>query len=228
MRSLKNGTIIAAAWFLLSCAPARTSTDIPGSPPALPDARTEPQTALCAAYREVGTASWYGMDFHGRKTASGETFDMNGISAAHRTLPLGVTVRVTNLDNYKSIAVRVNDRGPLYRNRAIELSYGAAKELGFADAGTAPVKIELVGPLPAGEEQFMVHAASFLEEESALSLKERLAKKYESVHIDTVETNVALYYRVRVGTYPTEEKAERVAARLTLEGVEPVVLRKDY
>jgi rare lipoprotein A len=201
---------------------------MPGSSPVAPVIQSKPQDANCMAYREQGVASWYGMDFHGKKTASGEIFDMHGISAAHRTLPLGSVVRVTNLDNFKSIKTRVNDRGPLYRNRVTELSYGAAKELGFAETGTTLVKIEVIEPLPDTDAVYTVHAGSFLEEEGALSLKDRLGKKFETVFIDTFETNMARFYRVRVGNYSSEEKAERVAAKLTLEGVEPVVLRKDY
>lgn len=178
-------------------------------------------------YRELGIASWYGREFHGRRTASGETFDMNGISAAHRTLPLGIQIRIVNLDNYKSIKAKVNDRGPFAPNRAIELSYGAAKELGFVESGTARVRIETVDPLPEGEAAYTVHVGSFLEEESALALKERLGKKFELIFVETTETNTAKFFRVRVGSYPSEEKAERVAAKLTLEGVEPVVVRKD-
>jgi rare lipoprotein A len=179
-------------------------------------------------YRELGTASWYGKEFHGRKTASGETFDMNGVSAAHRTLPLGSSIRVTNLDNFKSIKVKVNDRGPFARNRVIELSYGAAKELGFAEIGTARVKIEALEPIPESEAVYTVHVGAFLEEESALALKERLGRKFETISIEPFETNLAKFYRVRVGAYAGEEKAERVAAKLTLEGLEPVVVRKDY
>jgi rare lipoprotein A (peptidoglycan hydrolase) len=98
-------------------------------------------------YRETGVASWYGRDLQGRTTASGEIFDQNGISAAHRTLPLGTVLSVTNLDNFKSIKVRINDRGPFVKGRVLELSYGAAKELGFALQGTARVKIESLEPV---------------------------------------------------------------------------------
>lgn len=228
MLFLKRGTIVAAAGLLLSCAPVPKTADMPGPSPAAAVVQPKSPDSNCIAYREQGVASWYGMDLHGKKTASGEIFDMNGISVAHRTLPLGTVVRITNLDSFKSIKARVNDRGPLYRNRVIELSYGAAKELGFAETGTAPVKIEVIELLSGADAVFTVHAGSFLEEEGALSLKDRLGKKFETVSIDMIETNMARFYRVRVGNYSSEEKAERVAAKLTLEGVEPVVLRKDY
>ena len=99
-------------------------------------------------YTAVGLASWYGDDFHGRYTANGEIFDMNSISAAHPTLPLPCYARVTDLDNHRSIIVRVNDRGPYVGNRVIDLSVRAAKLLGFYGDGLAKVKVEYVGRAP--------------------------------------------------------------------------------
>jgi rare lipoprotein A len=100
------------------------------------------------SYRAEGMASWYGRDFHGRLTANGEVYDMHSISAAHTTLPLPSYVRVTNLDNGRSIVVRVNDRGPYHRNRLIDLSIGTAKALDFYSRGLARVRVEYVGPAP--------------------------------------------------------------------------------
>ena len=98
-------------------------------------------------FTQTGVASWYGRQFHGRKTASGETFDMNELTAAHRSLPLNCYIRVTNKDNGKSVVVKVNDRGPFHGNRVLDLSYGAAKRIGITSAGTAKVSIERVdGP----------------------------------------------------------------------------------
>lgn len=177
-------------------------------------------------YRETGTASWYGREFHGRPTASGETFDMYGLSAAHRTIPLGTLIRVTNLNNSKSITARVNDRGPFVSSRVIELSFGAAREIGFASQGTAPVKIETFGTA-SNSGVFTVQAAMFSEEENARLLKEKLSQRYEMVTIIPFQSNIGRFFRILVGNYQTEEKAERIAAKLTLEGLEPVVLRKD-
>ena len=100
------------------------------------------------SYRAEGVASWYGRDFHGRLTANGEVYDMHSISAAHTTLPLPCYVRVTNLDNGRSIIVRVNDRGPYHRNRVIDLSIGTAKALDFYSRGLAHVRVEYVGRAP--------------------------------------------------------------------------------
>ena len=93
---------------------------------------------------QFGRASWYGRPFQGQATASGEPYNMNSMTCAHRSLPLGATVLVTNLRNHRSVLVRVNDRGPVPENRVLDLSYGAARILGFR--GVAPVRIDLVDP----------------------------------------------------------------------------------
>jgi rare lipoprotein A len=104
-------------------------------------------------YDETGIASWYGAQFHGRRTSNGEIFDSNALSAAHRTLPMPVNVRVTNLENGRSLVVRVNDRGPFARGRIIDVSKHAAELLGFYSAGTAKVRVTFVGraDMPNGE-----------------------------------------------------------------------------
>jgi rare lipoprotein A len=103
----------------------------------IPDARK---------YSAIGPASWYGTKFHGQATANGETYDLYGMTAAHKTLPLPSYVRVTNLDNGKTVILRVNDRGPFYSDRIIDLSFAAAKKLGYAEVGTARVKVEGIDP----------------------------------------------------------------------------------
>ena len=104
-------------------------------------------------FSQTGKASWYGPGFHGKKTSSGERFDMNTLSAAHRTLPIPSYARVTNLSNGKSIVVRINDRGPFHGNRVMDLSKAAAKELGFIHTGTANVKVEQILPNGKGQKQ---------------------------------------------------------------------------
>lgn len=95
---------------------------------------------------QVGTASWYGRQFHGKETASGEPFNMYQFTAAHRRLPLGTVVRVTNLRNGESVVVRVNDRGPMPKTRIIDLSWGAARQIGLSGAGVEPVRLDIVEP----------------------------------------------------------------------------------
>src|ERR1700733_2040197 len=106
-------------------------------------------------YDETGVASWYGAQFHGRRTSDGEIFDSNALTAAHRTLPMPVNVRVTNLENGKALVVRVNDRGPFARGRIIDVSKHAAELLGFYSSGTARVRVTYLGraDLPAGAPQ---------------------------------------------------------------------------
>ncbi|WP_213875453.1 septal ring lytic transglycosylase RlpA family protein [Pseudomonas sp. dw_358] len=99
-----------------------------------------------STYVATGTASWYGTKFHGQNTANGEVYDLYGMSAAHKTLPLPSYVKVTNLDNNRSVILRVNDRGPFYSDRIIDLSYAAAKKLGYAEIGTARVRVEGIDP----------------------------------------------------------------------------------
>ena len=121
--------------------------DIPKDEPSVIEKLNTVASNTVRKFSQTGVASWYGRQFHGRKTASGETFDMNGLTAAHRSLPLNCYIRVTNKDNGKSVVVKVNDRGPFHGNRVLDLSYGAAKQLGVTSAGTAKVSIERVdGP----------------------------------------------------------------------------------
>ena len=127
-------------------APAAQRTAKASVKPETPKRHAAAPSKDAAGYSAVGLASWYGADFHGRRTADGERFDMHSLTAAHRTLPLQCTVRVTNLANHRSLLVRVNDRGPFVGNRLIDLSAQSAKVLGFYDRGVAKVKVDYVGP----------------------------------------------------------------------------------
>ena len=121
--------------------------EIPEDEPSVIEKLNDVASNTVRRFSQTGTASWYGRQFHGRKTASGDTFDMNALTAAHRSLPLNCFIRVTNKNNGKSIVVKVTDRGPFHGNRILDLSYGAAKQLGITNSGTARVNIERVdGP----------------------------------------------------------------------------------
>ena len=120
---------------------------VPVEEPSVIDKLNNVASNTVRRFSQTGVASWYGRQFHGRKTASGETFDMNAMTAAHRSLPLNCYIRVTNKTNGKSVVVKVTDRGPFHGNRIVDLSYGAAKQLGITNSGTAKVNIERVdGP----------------------------------------------------------------------------------
>jgi rare lipoprotein A len=138
-----------------------TLLGVAGAQAASPVEHLNPQIIVSHHHwYQLGVASWYGKFFQGRTTASGEPFDQNQLTCAHRTLPLGSVLRVTNLRNHKSVIVTVNDRGPVPENRVIDLSRAAADALDFQDEGLAPVKVELIGPkdelaqllMPAGLE----------------------------------------------------------------------------
>jgi rare lipoprotein A len=135
----------AALVFIVSFAGVKASTSIlnPSLEAAAVKAAAQ-NTNDGHAWHQVGIASWYGPDFQGRETASGQTFNMHDLTCAHRTLPLGSLVRVTNLQNHKSVVLRVNDRGPVPESRVIDLSYAAARQLGMRKEGLARVRIDLI------------------------------------------------------------------------------------
>ena len=130
--------LIALISLLTSCAsePARTA---PGRA-----SEAAPKLAAAANGSQVGVASWYGGKFHGRTTASGEPYDMHAMTAAHPSLPFGTKVRVTNLENGRTVVLRINDRGPFAKRRIIDVSRHAAEHLGFRDAGLAKVRVEVI------------------------------------------------------------------------------------
>ena len=138
-------------------------------------------------------------------------------TAAHRTLPFGAIVRVTNLSNGKQTLVRVNDRGPFVANRIIDLSYAAAVALGMIGTGTAPVRIESVGGPNPDVGLFGVQVGAFQVEENAVRLREKLESQFSPVTIATAEVSSGKLYRVRVGRMSNEELARELAGRIERE-----------
>lgn len=162
-------------------------------------------------YKERGIASWYGEEFHRKKTSSGEPYDMYSSTAAHRILPFGTKVQVTNLENGKKTVVVINDRGPFAKDRILDLSYCGAKEIGLVAPGTACVELEVVGVTDAAQLEwngiFTVQLGAFKEFNNALRLKEKISLINSSAHITTYETNDGgLFYQVRVGKYNNLEE----------------------
>lgn len=184
-------------------------------------------------FREEGLASWYGEDFHGRRTSSGEVYDMYGLTAAHKTLPLGTYVRVYNQSNDRSVDVRINDRGPFVRGRVIDLTYTAASRIGMLGPGTAPVKIEALGALDprrsgSGAPQyipidyysgnFTFQIGAFTEKANAERLVQKLSDRYANAHMAPFFDGRRMFYRVRVGRSTTLEQAERFEQQLVSSG----------
>ena len=176
-------------------------------------------TAVPIIQGEEGIASWYGRPYHGRKTASGEIYNMYGISAAHRTLPFGTNVRVHDLDNGRDVQVRINDRGPFVEGRIIDLSYGAAKALGMAVAGIANVRLDILGYGPQASPVpppgiFAVQVGAFRDLRNAERLKARIEMHYGPVAIVSFDRGDGLFHRVRIGNESTEEGAQALAGKL--------------
>jgi rare lipoprotein A len=171
-------------------------------------------------YRAEGLASWYGEDFHGRLTANGEVFDLNGISAAHPTMPLPSYARVTNLSNGRSLIVRVNDRGPYHSDRIMDLSVRSAQLLGFHGRGTAPVRVEYVGRAPMDGSDDRMLAASLRHDRPAPASLVRTAAQVRPAPLPPVSSPAP---SLRTGSITTAEAelpaaVKRVALRSGLDG----------
>jgi peptidoglycan lytic transglycosylase len=198
-------------------------------------------------YRERGIASWYGTKFHGHRTSSGESYDMYKMSAAHKSLPLPTYARVTNLDNGKSVVVKVNDRGPFHDNRLIDLSYAAASRLGILGKGTGLVEIEAINPRehqqlptkpriaasqpkvanssPAGDRQhkpeLYLQLGAFLSRSNAEKLQARLRDTVPGkLQITKAVSNQQPVYRLRAGPLASVETADQLTKILATQGVD--------
>lgn len=190
-------------------------------------ARAKPYTVLGQTYYplksahgfvEEGVASWYGSDFHGKKTANGERYDMHGMTAAHRILPFGTQLKVTNLANGKVIYVRVNDRGPFVNNRIIDLTKAGASALGMLGPGTARVRIEAIGTTPDSQASkpfsgnYYVQIGAFSNQQSARALSRRMQNAgYQCRYFFANSVDL---WRVQVGPWTNAHDAERAQWRL--------------
>ncbi len=173
-------------------------------------------------YVEEGIASWYGPGFHGRRTASGERYNMYAFTAAHKILPMGTKVLVINLENGRRTIVRINDRGPFVKGRIIDLSYAAARALGMHKKGTARVRIIALsenkrGRLNWAQEIFFIQVGAFANYENALRLKNRLAKRFPLVTIEPYRKDGRTFYRVKIFAGKNLEGAKRKLAFLEKE-----------
>ncbi len=184
-----------------------------------------------------GIASWYGPNFNGKLTASGEVYDMNALTAAHKTLPLGTIVEVKNLENGKTVRLTINDRGPFVRGRIIDLSYRGAKELGVVKNGTARVRVRPLGRdsryiryikvNDSGSGEYTVQLGAFTSRESAERLLKALgAERISGAYISEAMVSGRVFYRVRAGNFASRDKAVKVAKKLAYEGYESVLMRK--
>lgn len=207
-----------------------SSTDRPAGVAVKKGARgTKPYTIKGATYypllsshgfREDGIASWYGQDFHGKQTANGERYDMYGMTAAHKLLPFGTKVKVTNRENGKSIVVRINDRGPFVSNRVIDLTRTGAEKIGMIAKGTAPVILETQGTVAGLKDgelagSFYVQVGAFANQSNAEGLAARL--KNQGMGARAVWAEQVRFWRVQAGPYPALTKAEHAASAMNAE-----------
>jgi len=226
--------LTAFSILLLGCATSQP-------PPARPPGHPKPYKVFgkwyqplpdSKGFRQRGRASWYGADFHGKKTSNGEIYDMYATTAAHKTLPLGTYVRVHNLENGRQLDVRINDRGPFVRGRIIDLSYTAAKKIGIVGPGTASVEIVALGTPATGHSgstpaytagdyysgNFTFQVGAFADRRNAERLKTKLAADYVNAHITVFDRGDQIFYRVRVGQSTTLEQAAEYEDHLIQNG----------
>jgi rare lipoprotein A len=178
-------------------------------------------------WTEKGIASWYGGKFQGRRTANGEVYDMNGVSAAHKTLPFDTRVRVDNLDNGQSMVVRINDRGPFIKGRIIDLSLGAAEQIDMVQAGVAEVRITVVEePTPtildgdfAGRE-YRIQVGAFLELSNAQALAADLDELYTGVEV----SSDGRWHRVQIAGLTSSAKVQKTLEDLSRGGYDAVLV----
>ena len=195
----------------------RTKTHVPPAPSAL--ARI--------GSTETGIASWYGVPYDGRPAANGETYNMEELTAAHRTLPFGAWVKVDDLDNGKRVDVRITDRGPFVKGRVIDLSLAAAREIDMLGPGLAHVRVTVIAA-PANvatnsplNQAYAVQAGAFSERDRADSLRASLDRHFKDVRV--IETSTL--WRVLIGRGLTIEDAHRLAAKIRHESGDAVVVR---
>jgi rare lipoprotein A len=221
--ALLLGLMVQACSVLSERPPTQPPPTLPGQPkPYRVNGDWYQPLAHARGFEQEGLASWYGREFHGRKTSNGEVYDMYGVTAAHKTLPLGTYVRVHNLANNRTLDVRINDRGPFVAGRVIDLSYTAAQQLGVVGPGTAPVKIMALGapaeqsapgqapqyvPLDYYSGNFTFQVGAFAERANAERLVQKLAQSYQNAHMVPYFDGSRTFYRVRVGQRPTLEEA---------------------
>jgi rare lipoprotein A len=257
-RVIRSSTLIASFLLLVACGTVPEVSDRDGAPSKVPDVsqvpdavpKVEPRSkygnprqyevfgksyytlASAEGYREKGIASWYGTKFHGRRTSSGEIYDMYAMTAAHKTLPLPSYAEVTNLENGRKVIVKVNDRGPFHDNRLIDLSYSAATKLGIVAKGTGLVEVKVITPgatkntatatdkepspvKPTGSAAMFLQVGAFSTRNRAEQVKSRLQRDIaDTVMVVPLDGAQGTLYRVRVGPLASVSYGDSLAARL--------------
>ena len=217
MARLLNAPFFFALSLLVGCS-------VPASKVRLPEPSVEHLS-------QTGIASWYGPGFHGKATASGETYNQNDFTAAHQTLPLGTRVRVTNLENGRATEVSINDRGPFAKGRIIDLSHSAAQQISMVGPGTALVRVDVLeSPIKLqkirGALDYTLQLGSFTQLENAQQLRDRAARSFADVTIAPLQAKDITYYRVHLGTFASRTDAEERARQVTQAGYSVIIMEK--
>ncbi len=209
-------------------APAKTET----APPTPAEPALSGDEAIVASrqpiYSEEGMASWYGPNYHAHRGANGQIYDQNGISAAHRTLPMGSLIKVTNLQTGQTAIMRITDRGPFVPDRIIDLSIGAAKEVGVWRPGTARVRVDVYDtPRPIAEGgRWCVQIGAFSSEHEAIKLEEHLSRKYETANVIEFTGPTGHWVRIRPQA-DDKQRAVEIAKSINPKEGEAYLVRLD-
>jgi rare lipoprotein A len=202
-----------------------TPTPLSPAPARKPQPNAADDLAGPPISTEVGLASWYGPPYHNRQAADGSIFDQNALTAAHRTLPMGSTVRVTNLDTGESVVVKITDRGPFVTNRILDLSLAAAKAVGLYQKGVAKVKVEVYahpGSDPAG--RWCVQIGAFMTADDAIQLKNDLLSRYKTAKV--IEFQGPTGYWVRINPAQADRlTASSIADSIHIPDASPYLVR---
>lgn len=254
VEKLYKAVIVLSCFHLLSCATGDSAPDdftrndtpdaVPANEPLSRYGNPASYTVMGKTYQvlkssngfqQEGIASWYGTKFHGRKTSSGEPYNMYAMTAAHKTLPLPSYVEVTHKGNGRKVIVKVNDRGPFHEGRIIDLSYAAARKLGVSATGTGPVSIRIINTsaldlktsdvvLPQAlndDGEIHVQVAAMGSEPAAEQMADSLRNKHiQSVRVHVIESNGKKLYRVRIGPLPDVDLAYKVINDLNVIGLD--------
>ena len=197
------------ALLISACSHKKRAKNVPPPPP--PDATRRSTTPATVGTTESGIASWYGHPYHGRRAADGETYDMETLVAAHRTLPFNTWVRVYNLSNNKTVDVRIIDRGPFVDGRIIDLSHAAAQAIDMIGPGIAQVRVEIISTPPvAAPTAFAVQVGTFRDRANAERDRAGMQARYGHAQV-LLEKG---FWRVLVGQEATQEAADALAARI--------------
>ncbi|MDR1396793.1 MAG: septal ring lytic transglycosylase RlpA family protein [Desulfarculales bacterium] len=223
--------------------PATTKPDgtpLPTQRPYTVNGRTYNPLPTAEGYRETGIASWYGPNFHGRSTSNGEKYDMEAMTAAHKTLPMNTWVQVANIKTGQSAVVRVNDRGPFVDKRIIDLSKAAARQVGVLAPGTAMVEVTALGyrrqgtgvnnvpaqyeqPASYNEGMFTVQVGAFTNQNNAERLAGQIRANWGETFVVRYDRGDQIFYRVRVGRFTRLEQAEALQSKLRDAGLNEAI-----